>query len=154
MARNIASGAPGLMSTAYPSRVGSTGTSTHSVPAGRMANVCVMGTPCWSRCPIWPDAAVRWRSRDCPHRSIRSEEHTSELQSRLHLVCRLLLEKKKKKIMTGGGLGHDVTVISCQCWYVASSVGSLESTYTGVGSQKLLSMTYNGCLQFMTTAHE
>src|SRR2546429_2528176 len=29
----------------------------------------------------------------------RSEEHTSELQSRLHLVCRLLLEKKKKKRM-------------------------------------------------------
>src|SRR5687768_17620185 len=28
--------------------------------------------------------------------SVRSEEHTSELQSRLHLVCRLLLEKKKK----------------------------------------------------------
>src|SRR2546422_4872731 len=30
-------------------------------------------------------------------RSARSEEHTSELQSRLHLVCRLLLEKKKKQ---------------------------------------------------------
>src|SRR2546429_3217440 len=30
----------------------------------------------------------------------RSEEHTSELQSRLHLVCRLLLEKKKKHIKT------------------------------------------------------
>src|SRR2546422_8455979 len=29
-------------------------------------------------------------------RPLRSEEHTSELQSRLHLVCRLLLEKKKK----------------------------------------------------------
>src|SRR2546422_4368088 len=29
---------------------------------------------------------------------VRSEEHTSELQSRLHLVCRLLLEKKKKEI--------------------------------------------------------
>src|SRR5687768_18075905 len=28
---------------------------------------------------------------------VRSEEHTSELQSRLHLVCRLLLEKKNKK---------------------------------------------------------
>src|SRR2546422_4620001 len=28
----------------------------------------------------------------------RSEEHTSELQSRLHLVCRLLLEKKKKSV--------------------------------------------------------
>src|SRR2546429_2751019 len=30
----------------------------------------------------------------------RSEEHTSELQSRLHLVCRLLLEKKKNNIRT------------------------------------------------------
>src|SRR2546422_5434637 len=29
---------------------------------------------------------------------VRSEEHTSELQSRLHLVCRLLLEKKKTNI--------------------------------------------------------
>src|SRR5256884_1509682 len=31
----------------------------------------------------------------CQAASVRSEEHTSELQSRLHLVCRLLLEKKK-----------------------------------------------------------
>src|SRR2546429_4026927 len=31
---------------------------------------------------------------------LRSEEHTSELQSRLHLVCRLLLEKKKKTPQT------------------------------------------------------
>src|SRR2546422_7202994 len=30
----------------------------------------------------------------------RSEEHTSELQSRLHLVCRLLLEKKKQSYLT------------------------------------------------------
>src|SRR5438876_7099864 len=36
---------------------------------------------------------------DEPHRlgAARSEEHTSELQSPVHLVCRLLLEKKKKK---------------------------------------------------------
>src|SRR5258708_13612120 len=33
--------------------------------------------------------------------TFRSEEHTSELQSPDHLVCRLLLEKKKKKIDTG-----------------------------------------------------
>src|SRR5687768_18004796 len=33
-------------------------------------------------------------------REPRSEEHTSELQSRLHLVCRLLLEKKKKNNRT------------------------------------------------------
>src|SRR5687768_8971948 len=38
--------------------------------------------------PSWSDAAPP---------EIRSEEHTSELQSRLHLVCRLLLEKKKKQ---------------------------------------------------------
>src|SRR3712207_7559231 len=31
--------------------------------------------------------------------SLRSEEHTSELQSRQYLVCRLLLEKKKKQIL-------------------------------------------------------
>src|SRR2546422_11716336 len=36
----------------------------------------------------------------------RSEEHTSELQSRLHLVCRLLLEKKKKKNTTGKTKSH------------------------------------------------
>src|SRR2546429_5772084 len=34
----------------------------------------------------------------------RSEEHTSELQSRLHLVCRLLLEKKKTTIYTAASL--------------------------------------------------
>src|SRR2546429_4046055 len=34
--------------------------------------------------------------RECYASCGRSEEHTSELQSRLHLVCRLLLEKKKK----------------------------------------------------------
>src|SRR2546429_702900 len=46
----------------------------------------------------WPQA----RRADC--RGLcdpaRSEEHTSELQSRLHLVCRLLLEKKKAKDST------------------------------------------------------
>src|SRR2546422_4955871 len=41
------------------------------------------------------------------HRS-RSEEHTSELQSRLHLVCRLLLEKKKKKQTVMSGVSHEL----------------------------------------------
>src|SRR5689334_24358637 len=35
-----------------------------------------------------------------PHSGARSEEHTSELQSQFHLVCRLLLEKKKKRIQS------------------------------------------------------
>src|SRR5688572_32342961 len=39
-----------------------------------------------------------WRGRPfCSPRERRSEEHTSELQSQSNLVCRLLLEKKKKK---------------------------------------------------------
>src|SRR2546429_7130766 len=42
-----------------------------------------------------PVKAVRHRRSSAI--TTRSEEHTSELQSRLHLVCRLLLEKKKKK---------------------------------------------------------
>src|SRR5260221_8153701 len=49
----------------------------------------------------WPSA---WRARTASHAWIgwpgphRSEEHTSELQSHSDLVCRLLLEKKKKKL--------------------------------------------------------
>src|SRR5437870_7656777 len=43
------------------------------------------------RCP------ARKRCSQPPAPTPRSEEHTSELQSRGHLVCRLLLEKKKKK---------------------------------------------------------
>src|SRR3712207_8907187 len=43
---------------------------------------------------LWISAGRGTRTRPCPRRS-RSEEHTSELQSRQYLVCRLLLEKKK-----------------------------------------------------------
>src|SRR3989449_4639924 len=42
------------------------------------------------------------RSRMSDSETERSEEHTSELQSRLHLVCRLLLEKKKKPPLREG----------------------------------------------------
>src|SRR5271167_5131849 len=44
----------------------------------------------------WPSVGSpdRGSSRPCPPRVARSEEHTSELQSRFDLVCRLLLEKK------------------------------------------------------------
>src|SRR5260370_28818886 len=48
----------------------------------------VAGAKCASRIVKTP-----WRVGICPS---RSEEHTSELQSHLNLVCRLLLEKKKK----------------------------------------------------------
>src|SRR2546429_1291087 len=42
---------------------------------------------------------------------LRSEEHTSELQSRLHLVCRLLLEKKKKYTMQHNLLIHSNSTV-------------------------------------------
>src|SRR5256885_6498459 len=43
-----------------------------------------------------PEAFARFPDRDGPCEPRRSEEHTSELQSPCNLVCRLLLEKKKK----------------------------------------------------------
>src|SRR3989442_7207159 len=42
----------------------------------------------------------------------RSEEHTSELQSRPHLVCRLLLEKKKKRDFKHRSLTHSIHCLS------------------------------------------
>src|SRR5438309_4857303 len=50
-----------------------------------------------SRIPRHRCARTRWRGI---RERFRSEEHTSELQSQFHLVCRLLLEKKKKKLNT------------------------------------------------------
>src|SRR6266498_4799145 len=49
-----------------------------------------------SRRRIDPSAKTPWLTAAITDRA-RSEEHTSELQSRPHLVCRLLLEKKKRK---------------------------------------------------------
>src|SRR3989449_9487971 len=47
-----------------------------------------------------PEARVHRIEGERRDLDARSEEHTSELQSRLHLVCRLLLEKKNKKVDT------------------------------------------------------
>src|SRR5712675_2611751 len=57
-------------------------------------------------CPrSWPGPDPRrWRWR--------SEEHTSELQSRLHLVCRLLLEKKKKNIQVDKGQAKEKKIMN------------------------------------------
>src|SRR5947209_19561039 len=46
---------------------------------------------------FWSPQVIRWARR----RRRRSEEHTSELQSRQYLVCRLLLEKKKESVFRG-----------------------------------------------------
>src|SRR5690348_18023038 len=56
---------------------------------------------CWQGPPLFgsfpPPSTAQRRCHSYPGRSSRSEEHTSELQSPVHLVCRLLLEKKNKK---------------------------------------------------------
>src|SRR5690348_17564418 len=66
------------------SRISSVQRSSSNTPGSRTASVCeqkLQPAPCQNSVFAEPD---------------RSEEHTSELQSPVHLVCRLLLEKKKK----------------------------------------------------------
>src|SRR5437762_9829676 len=64
---------------------------SHRREPGLLSPVEHLGLPCPGGQPI------RRRLRAGP--PIRSEEHTSELQSPMYLVCRLLLEKKKQKQM-------------------------------------------------------
>src|SRR5699024_11220232 len=84
-----------------------------ALPISAPKSCAAKATTCSWGCRMAPRCAVRsyyprcWRESSAaariiaPHRaSWRSEEHTSELQSRFDLVCRLLLEKKK---MMGGG---------------------------------------------------
>src|SRR5690349_22874752 len=66
------------------------GPSTITIVDGRIESVTAGLTP--------PPAGARLI--DLSTKTVRSEEHTSELQSRRDLVCRLLLEKKKKKKRT------------------------------------------------------
>src|SRR5438876_7373273 len=97
---------PGVPSTATASPVttaiGTTGTTGSSTPgstgaSGSSATIVPVpqNTPTTSAAVAAPIVALD-----------RSEEHTSELQSPVHLVCRLLLEKKKKKSST-----HEITDI-------------------------------------------
>src|SRR2546429_7022345 len=71
------------------------------------------------RSTVSAEESVHVRARasiDAPpvpvERIVRSEEHTSELQSRLHLVCRLLLEKKKHPERQSPRLKSDRLVIA------------------------------------------
>src|SRR5436853_4659413 len=77
------------------------------------------------------NASRRTRRRACPGRSspgcspacrrpvrrrcVRSEEHTSELQSLRHLVCRLLLEKKKHRVPNSNHIQQHKTVYLTVC---------------------------------------
>src|SRR5882757_4709761 len=79
--RPIRSTRPGSFSTASSPTTGTPGR--------------ILAKPTARRCSEATSATVT----TSPGRRRRSEEHTSELQSRQYLVCRLLLEKKKKKLV-------------------------------------------------------
>src|SRR2546422_7043418 len=66
------------------------GTATGTPPLSAACRAGFIRLPAWTTLPI---TTLPIRAESTPE---RSEEHTSELQSRLHLVCRLLLEKKKR----------------------------------------------------------
>src|SRR2546422_3546404 len=76
-----------------PPGLGQTLIDTHRSQLGKAAEFPLHHGPLLER------LARRYRLAVPPREALeqRSEEHTSELQSRLHLVCRLLLEKKKIK---------------------------------------------------------
>src|SRR6202035_6081226 len=57
------------------------------------------------------EASATWSHRDA--RSSRSEEHTSELQSQFHLVCRLLLEKTQATWLIGSGSADTLRPLTC-----------------------------------------
>src|SRR5438309_5635551 len=74
-------------------------------PTQACGGTIALRTSAWptsTRSPVparWPAPCARISHTTCPvRRASRSEEHTSELQSQFHLVCRLLLEKKKNKV--------------------------------------------------------
>src|SRR5690242_21617558 len=80
--------------TLFRSLVGSAGAAGRATFTGSFTGSRAGRTRRPARCGA---AGARPRPRSCDGGSRRSEEHTSELQSHVNLVCRLLLEKKKIK---------------------------------------------------------
>src|SRR5690625_5866520 len=72
-----------------------------ALPADRIVLTPTLGDDIsWSDSQVDTDQAAIWDDTSGIETEPRSEEHTSELQSRGHLVCRLLLEKKKVTVKT------------------------------------------------------
>src|SRR2546425_1726091 len=87
----------GAASSVPERRKGHAKTTARGISVRRIVRFCPVSTA--------PDPAHRALGRGRRHRrdGARSEEHTSELQSLAYLVCRLLLEKKKKTVSRGYG---------------------------------------------------
>src|SRR2546429_2191440 len=71
--------------------------SMNETPASRARAITSSRSVSYSGPSMWQWESMNIRVAILQLFDLRSEEHTSELQSRLHLVCRLLLEKKKKQ---------------------------------------------------------
>src|SRR3989449_6695983 len=131
----------------------STGRSTLATPANARSRVATSATTLSTFTP-WATSLARSGSRSIPLSSwsqsppparwssaARSEEHTSELQSRLHLVCRLLLEKKKQK-----QTHHiDITAKATSIYRSHGTNVILKSNQTNVS---LIQLTHHGCTQY------
>src|SRR2546429_5111381 len=93
-------------STLFPYTTLFRSTAGTSLPTTRRFETARSTTPTWRRYP----------SNGGHGPPIRSEEHTSELQSRLHLVCRLLLEKKKEDRSKRFTVSERYSALACtQC---------------------------------------
>src|SRR3712207_6948916 len=85
------------------------GTAATSRPSHRMRPRSARSSPTMARMRLDLPTPLRPRTqvmRPGSASSDRSEEHTSELQSRQYLVCRLLLEKKNKYILLPSNITH------------------------------------------------
>src|SRR5258708_26735212 len=77
--------------------------------------------------PVAPPRTNRTTEHPLVRREGRSEEHTSELQSPDHLVCRLLLEKKKKAPVKQNSANLENAIPSVSC-YVSSLLRQLTAS--------------------------
>src|SRR4051795_11490005 len=68
-------------------------------------------------------------SSACKKSALRSEEHTSELQSHSHFVCRLLLEKKKTQSTMTSPMPYTAVTTNTRCTYAHTLVASRLSCF-------------------------
>src|ERR1017187_9123447 len=80
----------------------------------------------------------------CP---VRSEEHTSELQSPMYLVCRLLLETKYKTIL-GGRHAHFLKLMLPRCVWVVAALCGRRNELSGRGGGRAVFLTMALCVFF------
>src|SRR5215475_4577675 len=90
------------------------------------------------------ESAARWRDRP------RSEEHTSELQSRENLVCRLLLEKKKKN-------SHEIRTLAvavslCLRIYAVSSLYVFFFFFNDTATTEIYTLSLHDALPISASA--